>query len=102
MTKNREEWLKEFLEGDVACAPINNIAQAFEDPQINFRKMIVEVDSPYWGKYKTTGMPVKMTQLEQARFESPPRLGEHNEEILERLLGYSKEEMENFKKEGII
>lgn len=101
-TKNREEWVGELLEGDVPCAPINNIAEAFGDPQINFRKMIVEVDYPYWGKYKTAGMPVKMTQLEQERFEPPPRLGEHNEEILERLLGYSKEEIENFKKEGVI
>ena len=102
MTKNREEWLEELVEGGVPCAPINNIAEAFEDPQINFRKMVVEVDSPHWGKYKTTGMPVKMTQLKQERFEPPPRLGEHNEKILEGLLGYSKEEIENFKKEGII
>jgi len=102
MTKNRDEWLKELVEGDVPCAPVNNIAEAFEDPQINFRKMVVEVDSPYWGKYRTTGMPIKMTQLKQERFEPPPRLGEHNEEILQGMLGYSKEEIENFKKEGVI
>jgi len=102
LTKNREDWLRELVEGDVPCAPVNNIAEAFKDPQINFRKMVVEVDSPHWGRYKTTGMPVKMTQLKQERFEPPPRLGEHNEEILQGLLGYSKEEVENFKKEGVI
>jgi len=102
MTKNREEWLKELLEGDVPSAPINDVAEALADPQINFRKMVMEVDQPYWGKYKTTGMPVKMTQLEQERYDPPPRLGEHNEEILGSLLGYSKEEIETFKAEGVI
>lgn len=102
LTKSREEWLKELQEGDVPCGPVNNVAEALADPQTEFRRMVVEVDQPHWGKYKTTGMPVKMTQLQEERFEPPPRLGEHNEEVLQGLLGYSADEVENLRRQGAI
>jgi len=43
-----------------------------------------------------------MTQIQEERFEPPPRLGEHNEEVLQGLLGYSADEVENLRRQGAI
>ena len=102
ITKTREEWLHELQEGDIACGPVNNVAEALTDPQTVFRKMVVDVDHPQWGRYKTLGMPVKMTQMPEERFEAPPLLGEHNREVLEGLLGYSSDYVDNLVKENAI
>lgn len=101
-TKNRDEWLKILEEGDVPAAPVNNVAQAFSNPQVLSRNMIVEMDHILGGKIKTIGNPFKMSRVEKEVFNSPPLLGQHNEEILCGLLGYSKEDVEQFKKENVI
>jgi crotonobetainyl-CoA:carnitine CoA-transferase CaiB-like acyl-CoA transferase len=43
-----------------------------------------------------------MTQIKQERFDPPPRLGEHNEEILHGLLGYSKEKIQELRAGSVI
>ena len=102
VTKDRADWLRELEEGDIACGPVNNVAEALSDPQTLARRMVVEVDQPHWGKYKTLGMPVKMTQIPEERFDPPPVLGEHNREILEGLLGYSSQYVDSLVKENAI
>lgn len=101
-TKTREQWIQEMLEGDMPHAPVYNVGEALSDPQALFRKMVVELDQPFWGKYKTLGMPLKMTQIKQERFDAPPRLGEHNQEIFGSLLGYSREKIEGLRADGVI
>jgi len=101
-SKERREWEKELLAADIPHAPVYDIGEAMEDRQILFRKMVVELDQPFWGKYKTLGMPIKMTQIPEERFDPPPRLGEHNEEILGGLLGYPRQKIEAFRQAGVI
>jgi len=101
-TKNRDEWLKILEEGDVPAAPVNNVAQAFSDPQILSRNMIVEFDHSLGGKVKTMGSPFKISQVDEEVFNPPPLLGQHNEEVICSLLGYSRDDLEQFKKENVI
>lgn len=100
--KDRAEWIKILDNADVPAAEINNVAQAFSDPQVLHRNMIVEFEHPLGGKIKTMGNPFKMSGIEKEVFNPPPLLGQHNEEIICSLLGYSKTDLEQFKKEGVI
>jgi len=100
--KNRDEWLKLLEEGDVPVGPVNNVAQAFSDPQVLSRNMIVEFDHPLGGKIKTMGNPLKFSGVEKEVFNPPPLLGQHNQEIICGLLGFSEEDLEQFKKENVI
>ncbi len=43
-----------------------------------------------------------MTQIQHERFDPPPRLGEHNDEILRGLLGYSREKIEELRAGKVI
>ena len=72
-------------EKGVPIAPVNNVAQALDDPQVSHRNMVVEVDHPLAGKYRMPGNPIKMGQQEV--FQPSPSLGQHNSEVLGDLLG---------------
>ncbi|MBM4249950.1 MAG: CoA transferase [Euryarchaeota archaeon] len=84
------EWLKKLDKAGVPAAPINKLDRTFADPQVLLRKMVVEIEVPGAGKVKTTGNPVKVLG-EEERFEAPAQLGQHTDEVLSGLLGYSKE-----------
>jgi formyl-CoA transferase len=72
-----------------------------EDQSLRDTGTVVEVDHPTRGKYLTVGNPVKMSDsiTEVAR---SPLLGEHNEEILAKELGYSATEIAEIKTSGAI
>ena len=59
------------------------------DPQVCQRGMVVEMDHPRHGKIPTLGTPVKMDGAMGLEVAPPPRLGEHTNEILARVLKYS-------------
>jgi len=62
---------------------------------------VVEVDHPTRGKYLTVGNPVKMSDS-LTEVKRSPLLGEHTEEILGKVLGYTADEVAAIKTSGAI
>jgi formyl-CoA transferase len=72
-----------------------------EEPSLRRTGTVVEVDHPTRGKYLTVGNPIKMSDsITEVR--RSPLLGEHTEEILTKVLGYSAEELAEIKTSGAI
>jgi CoA:oxalate CoA-transferase len=86
----------------VPAAPVNNVAEMVADPQVQAREMFVETDHPIYGRLKTTGSPLKMSETPGRVRTLAPMPGEHNEEILCGLLGHSKEELTRWRAEGVV
>jgi len=99
--KTGEEWMA-LLEGRVPIAPINTIDKALADPQTLSRNMVVDIDYGKEQNLKIVGNPIKMSEVEQEVFKKPPRLGEHTEEILTRILNYSPERIGELRQQKII
>jgi formyl-CoA transferase len=78
----RRHWLARFEAHGVPCGPINDYAEAFADPQIRAREMVVEIDHPTLGVLKTLGPPVKMSATPAIAGRRAPLLGEHTAEVL--------------------
>lgn len=76
-------------------------SEVMQNEQILARDMVVEVEAPFFGKYKMQGIPVKMSETPGSIDLPIPALGEHNAEILERL-GYNPADLERLKAEGVI
>jgi crotonobetainyl-CoA:carnitine CoA-transferase CaiB-like acyl-CoA transferase len=100
--KTREEWLELLRKAEVPCAPILSIDEVFEDPQVVHDEMKIEIQHPRCGTIPTTGTPVKETPAPAGPFAPPPLLGEHTEEVLTKLAGMTKEEIETLRAKKIV
>ena len=100
-TKSSDEWM-ELLGDQLPIAPVNTIADAFNDPQVRHRNMVVEAEHPTAGSYRMPGNPFKMGQEQEEVFCAAPLLGQHNIEVLGGLLGYSDGEVTLLSERGII
>src|SRR5262245_10204351 len=88
--------------GGVPAAPVNTVAEMVADPQVQAREMFVELDHPIYGPVKTTGTPLKLSETPgQVRWLAPMP-GEHNEDVLMGLLGYSRDDLARWEAEGVI
>lgn len=84
-TKSRAEWRRILEEAGVPSGYINTVGEVFEDPQIQARGMIAQVNHPTIGSLRLVGIPIKLSESPGAIRLPPPRLGEHTEEILSSL-----------------
>lgn len=97
LKKTTDEWLDLFVKLEVPAGPINTVDKALSDPQVLSRNMVVEIDSPHVGKTKDVGSPIKVSGADEVRYVHPPALGEHTDEILRSLLGYSADKIASLK-----
>jgi CoA:oxalate CoA-transferase len=82
----RQHWIEVFGKAGVPCGPINNVAQALENPQVGPRNMLVEVEDPKAGKVRLAGNPIKLTAFEDPKTRPPaPDLDGDRAKILKEL-----------------
>jgi crotonobetainyl-CoA:carnitine CoA-transferase CaiB-like acyl-CoA transferase len=93
--------VKALNEVRVPVAPINQVDQIVEDPHIKYRGMIVSLEHPEAGTVRSPNFPVKFSKTPADVSRPAPLLGQHNEEVLEEL-GYGKERIQEFRKDGVI
>ena len=86
---------------DIPVGPILSIKEIAEEPSLRSTGTVVEVDHPGRGKYLTVGNPIKLSDS-PADVRRSPLLGEHTDEILRKVLGYSDKELAEIKTSGAI
>lgn len=105
-----EEWTKTKTKFEVMdicnplnipCGPILSMKELAEEPSLRETGTIVEVDHPERGPYLSVGCPIKLSDS-PAEVTRSPLLGEHTEEILTDVLGYSGEELAAVKASGAV
>ena len=98
------EALRTLREKKIPCDPVLEVKEVLEDPQLKSRGMIQELPHPLGAPtgVKAAGFPIRFSEL-PAEYPGPaPMLGQHNQEIYMELLGFSRNDMEQLVKEGII
>lgn len=78
-------WLKRLEQVDILCAPVRTLAEALEDEQTLVNRMIVEAGHTDAGPIRLVGSPIDMSLAPLEVRQAPPRLGEHNDEVLGAL-----------------
>jgi crotonobetainyl-CoA:carnitine CoA-transferase CaiB-like acyl-CoA transferase len=97
-----EYWLDALEKESVPCARVNNLEQAINDEQVQYRNMLVDVAHPEGGSVKVPGNPIKLSSYENEEYSSPPLLGEHTKEVLQKWLNYSEEKLSKLHENKII
>jgi crotonobetainyl-CoA:carnitine CoA-transferase CaiB-like acyl-CoA transferase len=101
-TESNAYWLEKLRAARIPCGPVNDIEQALNDTQVQARDMVVEVTLASGKKVRMPGNPMKLSASKQSGYTRAPGLGEHTSDILENLLGYSQEMMEQLRQAGAI
>jgi formyl-CoA transferase len=76
------------------CGPINNLAQVFEDPQVQHRGLKIEVEHPVAGRIPLVRSPAIFSATPSRYDLPPPLLGQHTDEVLREVLGKSEAEVD--------
>ena len=101
-TAARDEWLQRLQHNDVPAAPLQTLAEAYQDPQVQTYGFPVEVEHPKLGKVRMAGSGIELSRTPpQADRLPPPALGEHTREILDSL-GYDGESLAQLLEKKVI
>jgi len=100
-SKPRSYWLERLEQAGIPAAPVNDYADVEKDPQVILNEYIVEIDDPIHGKVKVPGIPVKLSKTPGKVERLAPELGQHTEEVLMEVLGYTWDDLAKLREAGV-
>ena len=96
-------WMPRLDQYRCIWAPINDTAQAVQDPQVRATGAFETIHHPQAGEFETVAAPFRMHTAPDVGVRGPaPRAGEHTETVLSDLLGLSKEEIADLTERGVV
>ncbi|MBV9786210.1 MAG: CoA transferase [Acidisphaera sp.] len=84
-TRPAAHWLAELERAGIPCGPVLNYDEVLTDPQILARDMVVETEHPATGRFRTLGVPLKLSDTPGSVRGPAPRLGEHTASVRARF-----------------
>lgn len=100
-SKSREQWEAVFTAAGVPFAPINDLLELCDHPQVVASNIIQEYSSPQFGTLKTVARAVRFDGQLAPAGKPPPGLGEHTRDVL-REAGFSAEEITAYQVAGSV
>jgi len=102
-TKTSNEWVR-ILDEEVkiSCSPVLSMDEVVTDPQVRENGYIVDFDHPVLGKIKVPGFPVGLSETPSTVRSAPPQFGQHTEEILLEVGGYTWDEIAKLREGEVI
>ena len=95
------ELLYRSFDADLTHEEQMALDEAFADPQVLHRKMVIEVEHPTEGKIRQVGIAIKLSDTPGSVRSLAPVLGEHTDEILTSV-GYNKQRINELRQKGAI
>ena len=101
LKKSVAHWIEQLSAQTVPCAPINDMKQMFDDPQVRHRGIALEVTHGSGVQVPTLRSPLRLS-ASPVTHRAPPMLGEHSDEVLRTVLGRSASDIHRLKEAGIV
>ncbi len=100
--KTTAEWVSQLEAVGVPCGPINDLAQVFADPQVQARGLAMQLPHALAGLVPQVASPIRLSGTPVEYRNAPPLLGEHTQEILERVLGLDSVAVKALREAGVL
>ena len=100
-TKTRDEWFQYLSQFDICVGPVYSLDEVCQDPHVQARQMVVEVEHPTFGKVRQVGVGAKLSETPGSVRSLSPRRGQHTDEVL-RDLGFSPQQIEELRARGTV
>ncbi len=97
---NAEEVMEKLQSVGVEGFIIKNVQEMYDDPHLN-QYLWAEMEHPEIGKYHLQLPPFRLSKAPPQLRMTAPLLGEHNEYVYMNMAGFSRQEYEDLKKEGV-
>jgi formyl-CoA transferase len=101
MQRTKLETMEIFNKHNIPCGPILDMQDLINDKSLQARGIITEVDHPERGKFKTVGCPIRLSDS-PVEIRRSPLLGEHSDEILKNVIGYTEEQIKKARDSGAV
>jgi crotonobetainyl-CoA:carnitine CoA-transferase CaiB-like acyl-CoA transferase len=101
-TRATKEWEERLRAVEVPHAPVWDYAQLFAQPQVAARGLRVTVRDPEGRPVDLAGPPFHIAGTTLPARTLPPTLGQHTEEVLKDLLGFSQARLDELRRQGVI
>jgi len=102
-TKPRAEWIRLLRAGgDFIFTIVNSVDELPDDPQVRANDYVTDLEHPQFGTTQVVGVPVRLRATPGKVRSTAPEFGQHTEEILLELLGYSWEQIAGLKEREVI
>ena len=102
LQRTTAQWIADLEAANVPCGPINRVDQVFSDPQAIARGLTIVMQHATVGELHLPASPLRLSRTPPEYKNAPPLLGEHNDEVLNGLLGISATEMARLRQAGIV
>ena len=100
--KTLAEWEEILNKTDLGWAKLHDYEMVTTDPQVVENQYVVDFDHPKVGPIQMVGVPVRLTETPGSIRAPAPELGQHTEEVLTQVGGYSAQDLDRLKKDGVI
>jgi crotonobetainyl-CoA:carnitine CoA-transferase CaiB-like acyl-CoA transferase len=100
--KTSTEWSDIFRDIDIISAPVHGFADLVSDPQVIANEYIIDYNHEDFGPIKVIGVPVALSETPGKVIAEAPKFGQHTEEVLIELGGYTWEEITKLREKKAI
>ena len=106
-----EEWTAQHTPSEVtdilqksgvAAGPVMGVIELMDDPQLNERDYIVEMDHPEVGLRRVAGLPAKFGAIPKLAYSPAPFRGHPNPVLLGELIGIDQQRIEQLVNEKVV
>ncbi|MBS1105127.1 MAG: L-carnitine dehydratase/bile acid-inducible protein [Deltaproteobacteria bacterium] len=102
-TQPRAHWITLLTDGgDFIFTIVNSVDDLPNDPQVQANQYVQNFEHPAFGATQVVGIPVRLSETPGSVRHPAPEFGQHTEEVLTDLLGYSWEDVARLKHEHVI
>ena len=99
--RSKHEVMEILASAGVPCGAVLDSTEVLGDPHLRQRRFVTDLEHPRRGPYPMPGNPVRLSESPTDVTRSP-MLGEHNTEVYHRLLGYTPDQLDQLKRDGVI
>ncbi len=100
-TRTTADWIALLEDKAVPCGPINDIGQAFADPQVAARGLVVQQPRADGVTIAGVASPIRLADFPTTLRHAPPTMGQHTDEVLQGL-GLSAERIAELRAQGVV
>ena len=102
ITKSSMEWIPILKSVDLIATPVNSFNDLASDPQVIANGYIIERNHEVLGPVKVLNLPVTLSETPGEVTVEAPEFGQHTEEVLMQLGGYTWEEIAKLREKEAI